>query len=215
MDNIHNIFKIILVGDMMVGKSSIFTKYTRNEYSGNNYIPTIGIDFNIKTIKSHGRNIKLQIYDTSGNDRFCNITDTFYKNASGIFIICDKTKIETYHSIGYWIERIRQKDENCKIIIIGNKSDINTNNKYENDINKLIKQHNLQYIEISVKNNINLDYIFEEMIKYIFTDPYLVYNSINDDKNANNKYIISKKESNFSAIKNSICEDTICSCTIL
>jgi small GTP-binding protein len=75
-------YNLLLLGDSNVGKTSIFMKYTQNEFKGN-YNSSIGIDFQIKNINYKDKNYSLQIYDTAGQERFRGITKSYYRLARG------------------------------------------------------------------------------------------------------------------------------------
>ena len=85
-----HVFKLILIGDTSVGKTSLLNRFTERSFH-HFYNPTIGIDFRVKSIKINNKLIKLQIWDTSGNERFQAITSLYYKNADGFIIVYDTT----------------------------------------------------------------------------------------------------------------------------
>ena len=89
------LFKILLIADSGVGKTTILSKFIDEKFI-ENHISTIGVDFKIKTINLDGKNIKLQIWDTAGQERFRTITSTYYRGACGIFIIFDLTNMVSY-----------------------------------------------------------------------------------------------------------------------
>ena len=91
--------KLLLIGDSGVGKTNLLLRYADAAFSFNN-IPTIGIDFRIKTIElSGGRTVKLQIWDTAGQERFRNITMNYYRGAMGIMIVYDVTNSKSFDNV--------------------------------------------------------------------------------------------------------------------
>ena len=89
------LFKILLIGDSGVGKSSTMIQYCDNIFN-DNHISTIGVDFKIRTIEVDSKTIKLQIWDTAGQERFRNITSSYYRGAHAIILMYDITNLETF-----------------------------------------------------------------------------------------------------------------------
>ena len=116
-----SMFKILLIGDSQVGKSSLMIKYANDTFTSNN-VPTIGVDFKIKTIEIDGRRIKLQIWDTAGQEAFRSITRSYYRGAAGALLVYDITRRDTFNHLTTWLEDARQhSNSNMVIMLIGNK----------------------------------------------------------------------------------------------
>ena len=97
----------------------------------------IGIDFKIKEVDIEGKNVKLQIWDTAGQDRFKSITKTYYKGSQGIVLVYDVTDIESFNKIQHWMKQIdNNANKNVRKVLCGNKCDkegrvVNKNNKFK------------------------------------------------------------------------------------
>ena len=118
------LFKLLLIGDSGVGKTSILLGYSDNNFN-NNFIPTIGIDFKIKTIELHGKKIKLQIWDTAGQERFISITTSYYRGAMGIMLVYDVTNSKSFDNIAKWLRNIQEhSNPDVEKMILGNKCDM-------------------------------------------------------------------------------------------
>ena len=175
-----------IYSDPYIGKSSLCNKLV-----GMNFIilSTIGVDFFVKICNINNKNIKLQIWDTAGQEKYKAITRTFYSDIGFIFLMFDLTDIKTFFNLKKWIFEINQ---NCnvkdvKIALIGNKSDLKININF-NLINNFCEDYNLKFYKCSVKSdNIN------DLIKKILNDN-LYGNTFNnmaiDDKiiKVNKKY---------------------------
>ena len=151
------VFKIIIVGNTGVGKSSLLLKYTRDIFS-TNYEPTIGVDFGSMIVHIPDSNnehtpVKLQIWDTAGQERFRTITKSYYKNTCGVVIVFDLTNKESFNAIPEWIDSIKQDaDPSVEIILIGNKSDLESDYQItEDDIDNICREYDLKYFETSAR----------------------------------------------------------------
>uniref|UniRef100_A0A8C6IH30 RAB2A, member RAS oncogene family n=1 Tax=Mus spicilegus TaxID=10103 RepID=A0A8C6IH30_MUSSI len=86
---------------------------------------TIGVEFGAQMIKIDGKEIKLQIWDTAGQESFCSITRSYYRGAAGAFLVYDITRRDTFNHLTTWLEDARQHfNSNMVITLIGNKSDL-------------------------------------------------------------------------------------------
>ena len=159
--------KILLIGDSFVGKTSLLIRYCDGEFY-QNHMATIGVEFKEKKLELDGRSIKLQIWDTSGQERFRSITQNFYRNADGILFVFDVTKKTTFDHIKDWLLDSQVENSDIKRILIGNKIDlvdarVIDQKKMENF--GAIK--NMKCFEASAKMGTNVDNIFLELVKLI------------------------------------------------
>ena len=117
-----HMFRYIIVGDMAVGKSCLLLQFTDHKFRHQHEL-TIGVEFGGKTIEVKGKNIKIQIWDTAGQEAFQAITRTYYKGAIGALLVYDITRHETFEHIDRWLNEIKangSKDICC--LIFGNKA---------------------------------------------------------------------------------------------
>ena len=116
--------KILLVGDSGVGKTTLLLKYVDNQFS-DSHITTIGVEYKDKEITVNNRKINLQIWDTSGQERYRSITKNFYRNAHGILFVFDVTNQTSFDHLKDWLNSSNECDIDFKKIIVGNKIDLN------------------------------------------------------------------------------------------
>ncbi len=166
MNNIRP-FKILIIGDSNVGKTSILLQYTSNFFQ-ETHIATIGVEFKLKDITLDNIEYKLNIWDTAGQERFKAITKSFFKAADGIIFVYDITKKSTFTNIKNWFQDAESKTNDFKSIIVGNKIDLNdertvTPEEGQNFANK----KNCPFFESSAKDKINIDEIFLTLLKEI------------------------------------------------
>ncbi|KRX00929.1 P-loop containing nucleoside triphosphate hydrolase [Pseudocohnilembus persalinus] len=162
------LFKLLLIGNSGVGKSCMLMRYAENSFTSNFY-NTIGVDFKIKTIPIENKQIKLQIWDTAGQDRFKTITCSYYRGAHGIIIVYDVTDRDSFDSVRNWMSEIEKyAQENVTKLIVGNKCDMDDSRKvkYEEG-QELARQYNINYIETSAKNANNIEIAFKDIAKTV------------------------------------------------
>ena len=114
--------KLILVGDVAVGKTSIINSLMGQKFS-EEYEPSIGVDFFSKTLKYKGKSIKFQIWDSAGQEKFKSLIPNYIRGASLIILVYDITNKKTFDNLNSWIEFINNY-ENTNIVICGNKIDL-------------------------------------------------------------------------------------------
>ena len=188
--NKKKIYKILLLGDMAVGKTSIIQMYTKKKVP-EKHITTIGIDYATKTQKlKNGTEINFQIWDTAGQERFNSLTKQLYKSAQGLILVYDITSIKSFENINKWIETIKNENNNVKLLLVGNKIDLNNQREVNFDkIKKFSKDYDINFIEISAKENINVENVFikmGEMLSLNFSNDsdwvQLKYDKVDDKK---------------------------------
>jgi len=161
-------FKIILIGDPSVGKTSTIHRYSDDKFD-DSYLPTIGADFNLKVVDMENLEIILTIWDIGGHDRFSMIRNFYYQGAHGGLIIFDLTRKETFENVKLWHQDIL-KGANSKIptILIANKSDLKDQIQVTDDeIDKLAKELNSTWYKASAKTGENTNEAFTAIAKAI------------------------------------------------
>ena len=160
-------YKLLLLGDTNVGKTSIFNRFIYNRFEENQGA-SIGVDFSTKNYKYKNKNYSITLFDTAGQERFRSIIQGYYRIGEGIFVVFDLTNQNSLNSIPTWIESIKENNGESKFIILGNKDDLK-NKISDEEINSVLNQIKEKYIFIktsSVKNQ-NINKAFEKMIDLI------------------------------------------------
>ncbi|KOB76527.1 Ras-related GTP-binding protein Rab11 [Operophtera brumata] len=123
-DEYDYLFKVVLIGDSGVGKSSLLSRFTRNEFNLESK-STIGVEFATRSIEVDGKTIKAQIWDTAGQERYRAITSAYYRGAVGALLVYDIAKHLSYENVERWLRELRDHaDQNILIMLVGNKSDL-------------------------------------------------------------------------------------------
>ena len=158
-------FKIILIGNASVGKTSIFNKFTTGDFS-KIYKSTIAAEFKSKLLKVN-KNLwaKLVIWDTCGTENYRSLTRQYYRGADGAIVIFDLTDQSSFNDLKKWIKDIKNYGEkDIQIIIVGNKLDLFNQRKVtQSQANNFCNENKYKYIEASAKDGTNLLKIFEEL----------------------------------------------------
>ena len=160
-------FKILVLGDSSVGKTTLLLKYV-DGYFPTLYVATIGVEFKTKKINVDGIDITLQIWDTAGQERFRSVTKSFLKGADGIIYVYDVTNKESFDNLKTWINTAEESITDFKKIIIGNKIDIEDKKKVSTEmLEKFCEKQDLKGLETSAKNGTNVNEMFELLTKMI------------------------------------------------
>ncbi|KAG0439166.1 Ras-related protein Rab-13 [Dictyocoela muelleri] len=158
-------FKILILGESSVGKTSILCRFKDDvfRYSRMN---TIGIDFVSKTIDINNKPVKLQIWDTAGQERFHSITKGYYRNANGIFLVFSMTDDRSFECIDRWYSEIKSEVSNSiPIFLVGNKVDMINDETKLNVYKKKADLMNIKYYQTSAYSGKNIDKLFIDMAK--------------------------------------------------
>ena len=164
------VYKVLLLGDSSVGKTCFLLRYCDKSFQ-DVHLSTIGLDYRLKTITlKNNKNIKLQIWDTAGQDRFRAITKNYYKSANGVLLIYDISNLQTYENVKNWISQIREEaNPNVIIYLVGNKIDLPKEKRVVNieDGEKIAEEFEIKFKEASAKSGTNVNEIFEELVEKI------------------------------------------------
>ena len=163
------VYKVLLLGDSTVGKTCILLKYTDKIFQ-ETHMMTIGLDYRLKTMTlQSGKEVKLQIWDTAGQDRFRSITKNYYKGSHGIILIYDVTSLETFENVKSWVSQIHEEiSDKVVIYLVGNKIDMDDERKVKTEEGqKLAEELGVPFVETSAKSGENIDNIFSDITERI------------------------------------------------
>ena len=167
--------KIIFTGDSGVGKTSIINSIMGQKFS-EEYEPSIGVDFFSKTIRYKGRLMKLQIWDSAGQEKFRSLIPNYIRGSSLVFLIFDITKKESFEHLNEWITFITNI-EKTNIVIVGNKIDLKENRVItKEEAEKYCNEKNYDYFEVSAKEGTNINNLLYTSIASL-----PIFNSLNTE----------------------------------
>ena len=155
------IFKLILIGNSGVGKSSILQRYMNKTFE-ESYKCTIGVDFLMKSLEVKGKTVKLQLWDTAGQEKYKSMVSSYYRGANVALVVFDITSRSSFESLPLWIENYyKNGPEQKNIILIGNKKDMADQRQVtQEEAEEFSETNNMIYFETSAKEGDNVDYVF-------------------------------------------------------
>jgi Ras-related protein Rab-2A len=155
------LFKYIIIGDMGVGKSCLLLQFTDKRFQPVHDL-TIGVEFGARMITIDNKPIKLQIWDTAGQESFRSITRSYYRGAAGALLVYDITRRETFNHLASWLDDARQHaNSNMTIMLIGNKSDLAHRRAVSTEEGEqFAKENGLVFMETSAKTAHNVEDAF-------------------------------------------------------
>jgi len=190
-DNINNpdlSFKIIVIGDSSVGKSCLTLRGTKDKFK-DFYTPTIGFEFLALNVRIKNKVIRLQIWDTCGQEIYRSLISSFYRNSSLAMIVYAIDNEESYNNLESWLDEIKcQTHPNLKIFLIGNKIDLEENRVIEKEkAEKFYLDHQLDFfIETSAKTGENAQKVFIKAAQILY-DEYIQSAERDKSSDAGNK----------------------------
>ena len=164
------LFKIIITGDGAVGKTAITVRFSQGKFDAN-YKMTIGVDFAIKMLEIDNKRIKLQLWDTGGQERFSYIRPLYYKGAMGNVLVFDLTNRSSYDHLEKWYNEVLQNCGNIPSILVGNKADLPDRAVSSNEAQAWGVSHGMRYFECSAKTGQNVGDVFAELAKILVVGP--------------------------------------------
>ncbi|EFN60048.1 hypothetical protein CHLNCDRAFT_133281 [Chlorella variabilis] len=176
---VDHTFKILLVGDSGVGKSSLLLRFATGGFE--ELVPTIGVDFKAKIIELGGKRIRLTVWDTAGQERFRTLTSSYYRGAQGIILVYDVSRAETFDSLAdIWLREVDMYgtvEESVKMVV-ANKTDLAETREVSTDMGvAFARAHGCLFVETSAKGNVAVEQAFEELVHKILETPSLLASS--------------------------------------
>ncbi|KAJ5079703.1 ras and ef-hand domain-containing protein [Anaeramoeba ignava] len=161
-----NRLKLVLVGNSLVGKSSILIQFCDSTFSKNQEA-TIGVDFRFSNITVNNEEIELQIWDTAGQERFRSITNHYYRNADAIMVVYDITNESSFTQLKNWYsEIVSSAPPQTKVMLVGNKADLENERAVQRErAEKLAMKYGWSYGELSAKTGEGIKESFEILVK--------------------------------------------------
>ncbi|MHA1721705.1 MAG: GTP-binding protein [Candidatus Baldrarchaeia archaeon] len=160
------ILKIVVVGDLAVGKTSLVVRYAENKFP-TSYKPTIGADIMVKMVDLKGKKVRLAIWDIAGHETFQKIRRYYYQGAAGALILYDVTNPESFEHVKDWYDDVVSHCGKIPVVLIGNKIDLKDQRKVttEQGVKKAEEMRLSKFLETSAKTGANVHSAFVSIIE--------------------------------------------------
>ena len=163
-------YKIILVGNANVGKTTFFNKIKNNNYKLEKHSSTIGVDFSVFHKINNDINIKINLWDTAGQEKYRSLIKTYFRDACGYLLMFDLNNYQSFQDLQEWYKDIENMN-NCNnihpVLLIGNKKDLESKVNRKEIQDFLEYKKNIIYNEISLKDEDNIQIIFKLLLDHI------------------------------------------------
>ena len=176
-------FKVIVIGDSGVGKSSLTNNAVKNTFD-EAYNATVGFEFFTFNVKMFNKVIKLQIWDTCGQELYRSLITNFYRNSSLAIMVYSINSKETFENIEMWLRELRtHSNPDAKVFLIGNKVDLYDQREVKEEEGEAFKRDNKIdiFMESSAKTGLNAQNIFLKAAKMLYDD-YTIYQDKEDEE---------------------------------
>jgi len=162
-----NKYKLVFVGDVEVGKTSVIGRYVYGVFN-DSYQNTIGIDFLSKSIKleEQGRAVRLQLWDTAGQERFRSLIPSYIRDASAVMVVYDITNRSSFINTASWIQNVReQQGADATIVLVANKADLEESRKVSTEEGQeAARRDGMLFFEVSAKSGSNIEELFLKLV---------------------------------------------------
>ncbi len=160
-----HIAKAVVVGDAAVGKTSLLIRYVKGIFNPT-YLLTIGVAFHVKDIVVGENVLRMQMWDTGGQERFGPIRQLYYRGAKGVLVMYDRSNPASFNRVDYWLKEAKRACGDVPVVLVANKADLAEKVKSEDGKMKA-EEHSMVFVETSAKNDANVDNAFSELSKLI------------------------------------------------
>jgi Ras-related protein Rab-6A len=173
-------FKLVVVGDEAVGKTSIITRFMYDSFEPT-YNVTIGIDFASKNVYLEDRVVRLQLWDTAGQERFRSLIPLYTRDSAAAILVFDLTSRKSFANVAHWIEETRkERGDAVLIVLVGNKTDIADAAEPGGEARRMVStgealataaKYKLEYYETSAKTGDEIRPLFQYIAEALVARP--------------------------------------------
>jgi Ras-related protein Rab-2A len=162
-------FKFIILGDTSVGKSCIISKFRDDKFISDHNV-TVGVTFTTQTMHIGTAELRIQLWDTAGQEIYRSITRSYYRDSHCAIIVCDLTKRQSFEAMHGWVKEVQTLAPSfCKIVLVGNKVDLMRMVSSE-ELNAFASATGYPVFETSALTGVNIREVFDECAMEVFAD---------------------------------------------
>jgi len=174
------LFKILIIGDASVGKSSILLRFTDDTFD-EHIQSTIGVDFKVKHIEVEGKRVKCTVWDTAGQERFRTLTSSYYRGAHACILVYDVTRMDSFENLEQWLKEVQMyspgNGEGIVKLLVGNKCDLERKVPKER-ADDWARSQGMMFLEASAKTRLGIRQVFMEVVKKMLENPDVLQNAV-------------------------------------
>jgi GTP-binding nuclear protein Ran len=174
MDQKIRTFKLILAGDGGVGKSTFVKRHRTGEFE-RQYVPTLGVEVHPLVFTTTKGQIKFNVWDTAGQEKFSGMRDGYYFDTHAAIIMFDLTSRMTYKSVPSWHRDLTHTCPGIPVVLCGNKIDDSSNMEVKAKQITFHRKKKIEYYAISAKSNFNIEKPFLHLARVLLGDPRLEF----------------------------------------
>lgn len=172
-DNVphHMLFKIVVIGNSGVGKTNLLFRWLDNTFERTS--STIAIEFSTKSFNIDNNVVKVQLWDTAGQEKFRAITQSYYRNSHGAILVYDITDMTSFNALNVWLQTLKeaQGNENIKVMLVGNKRDLEEDRQVPTSTGLAwSREQGLYFLETSAADGSNVHRAFQILLDDIYTN---------------------------------------------
>ena len=193
-ENLDYQYKILILGASTVGKTSVLIRYIYNTFDPDS-VATLGIDVKYKYIKMNNKKIRLDIWDTAGQDRFQNIAKNYFRNAHAVVFVFDVNKKITTEKLKFWLDNANEYvSKDIVKVLVGNKIDVEGKREVSTEqMKSLGHKYNMETFETSAKTGAGIPEIFTYLVTNLIKNPNIGIYIADDDSSRKNSHFLSKE----------------------
>ena len=171
MKEYNYMFRVVFVGDVAVGKTQIINKFVKNNFSDNSY-PTNGVNYATKVVEVEDKTIKLQLWDTSGQERYESITRSYLKGSHLTVLVYAIDDKNSFNNISKWVEEVKIQNKDIKFLLVGNKWDLGEEKRVvtKDEAGKYAEENGMEFVEVSAKTGDGIDDMFKSSLSKLLKD---------------------------------------------
>lgn len=170
-------YKICIIGNSSVGKTSLISQYLKGFISENEK-PTVGASYYSFTYTQRGKQLKFSMWDTAGQEKYRSMVGLYYRQAIGIILVYDITNKESFDDIPSWLGELRKTIPNAEVIVVGNKIDKEDQRKVKKTQGENFATENgCMFDECSALTNQNVSEMFKKFLDSLNIEAFEKMNS--------------------------------------
>ena len=160
--------KVLMIGDSGVGKTCLLQRFDKGEFRANT-LPTIAIDFSVKSVSVGSKKLKMQIWDTAGQEKYNTLTSSFFKSTNGVLVVFALDSRASFNSVSKWMGQISAlAPKDVVVSLVGNKADLSKEREVASEEGAdLAKGFNCEYFETSAATGANVEKVFSNLAEKI------------------------------------------------